>query len=456
MNLEALTILCHDLPKSFDFESQSQPQFWHDVLARLRSIKATANGGFATHPHDRPIGVVPQIVLPEDFQPNRCGASLYISDMFYWDGTNEGYAYWNAVHAAMNPIYHKSRYGISAPRFHRQRKVEEPISRRDEDYLLSEFNLIPAFFREMDSYCAGHFPHHDPEDPTLLRYFPQTKPFHLDFAIRTKPGKFLEAFYGNVLSKPEIATLAAKFRVARLPPKLIIGTTADDFDHAYRNGPSSCMSEGKATFEGMYPPRSYAGGDLAIGYIEKETPSGKRVTARAVLFPERKIASRIYGDSEALGKSLRAEGYKICYDTSIESDYRAFDGATMLPQVAVDYEPMERSLIDEPVLVLPYGDHSQRGEFNRENGRLTWRRNYTGVEKHQFTGGFSIMAFPKDPNKLGYSGYPNGEFVNYYAGGSTGTVRQGLMRVTEYRPLNYLQRARDLWAQRQETQPHAM
>lgn len=85
--------------------------------------------------------------------------------------------------------------------------------------------------------------------------------------------------------------------------------------------PTSCMSYSARHFGGQHPAQVYGAGDLQCAYLLDKRRDETRLTARAIVWPDRLIYSRIYGDEERLGERLQALGYRSSSD---------FDGARLL------------------------------------------------------------------------------------------------------------------------------
>lgn len=135
----------------------------------------------------------------------------------------------------------------------------------------------------------------------------------------------------------------------------------DSEAHAVRN---SCMRHTAVNYSSrvggnrVHPVRAYAGGDLAIAYTVNE--EGK-TTARALVWPNLKIYSRVYGDDDTLHRLLKDRGYKKSsyYDGNSES----LEGAKLA-----------RIELDSGGFLCPYLDEVQnvedRGDYLRIGGDL--------------------------------------------------------------------------------------
>lgn len=154
----------------------------------------------------------------------------------------------------------------------------------------------------------NHFAHVALGDAAMVAFTENDVKGAADRQTRMKPGKYLTKFFGHILSADEITKLATAFCADFAPCALKIATTADDIEHVYTTGPSSCMSYAASDYRSScHPVRAYGGSpDLQLAYIE---PQEDRITARALIWPDKKIYSRIYGDEGRLKPLLVAAGY---------------------------------------------------------------------------------------------------------------------------------------------------
>lgn len=176
-----------------------------------------------------------------------------------------------------------------------------------------------------------HFPHYAMGDPTKLAYTENEAKGKLDIQLVTKPGRYLRKFYGDVLTNDEIEMWTQKW-AGREEVSVLFADTPDDIEHVYTNGPSSCMSHDVDDFSScVHPSRVYGAGDLAVAHIKR----GDKITARALVWPEKKIYGRIYGDEGRIKPKLADLGYS----------YSSLAGAKLL-----------RIENDCGALVMPYID----------------------------------------------------------------------------------------------------
>lgn len=139
-----------------------------------------------------------------------------------------------------------------------------------------------------------HYPHLSTTHPGLIAYTKNPEHGHHDRQTRVTPGRYLEEFwkgykYGSMSFDAEFPDWIARCKAENL--QLRIATDPDDIEKIYLGGPRSCMSPGPRI--AIHPTRVYgAPGDLAVAYLGPI----EAVSARAVVWPERKRYVRIYGD----------------------------------------------------------------------------------------------------------------------------------------------------------------
>ncbi len=154
-------------------------------------------------------------------------------------------------------------------------------------------------------FIQDHFPHVSKTDPTKVAFIEDDAKGQADRITVMKPGRFLTKYFSDVLSPEAIGDLANVYIARSQPGELKFARTADEIEHVYTNGPSSCMSHSADNYESScHPARVYASPDLAVAYILRGD-----ITARAVVWPDKKQYSRVYGDEERLVNALQAKGY---------------------------------------------------------------------------------------------------------------------------------------------------
>ena len=227
------------------------------------------------------------------------------------------------------------------------------------------------FWEENTTIHALHFVHVSEKDDKLLAYTQSPEKGERDIQTPIKPGRYLRQYFGEVLSEKRIAFLAA-WQANGVRPEdvgaqdvLRFATTPDQIAKVYIDGPVSCMSGRHFLDIKTHPARVYGAGDLAIVYLEKENEkTGKsKPIARALVWPEKKVAGRVYPSSEnwpqdgfisaaesektknILSSLLKEEGYKFVGEGG------SFEGARLLKVDHPCYNHM---------WLLPYLDNNLR------------------------------------------------------------------------------------------------
>lgn len=165
-----------------------------------------------------------------------------------------------------------------------------------------------------------HFAHVSVKDAGKISYTENEDKGALDLqAPPMKPGRYLQAFYRDVLSPNEIteqSRVFAAYTGTELTDAdtVLFARTADEIEHVYLNGPESCMSHDPSDYQSpFHPVRVYAGPDLAVAYCKDEDGE---IIARALCWPSEKIYGRIYPDpdecdnGDKIKELLRREGFK--------------------------------------------------------------------------------------------------------------------------------------------------
>ena len=154
---------------------------------------------------------------------------------------------------------------------------------------------------------AVHFPYPATSDPSKIAFTSSEERGLADRQTVMRPGAYLARYFGDVLTEADVQRWALAWAVEFAPVELEFARTADDIQDAYENGPNSCMSYSCPHYDGgIHPVRAYAGPDLALAYIRN---GAGEIVGRAVVWPDRKQHSRIYGDAERMGGALARAGY---------------------------------------------------------------------------------------------------------------------------------------------------
>lgn len=169
-----------------------------------------------------------------------------------------------------------------------------------------------------------HFAHLDKTDPTKIAFTEDEKLGVIDRVTATSPGRYLSRFY------PDIDDDRRRKLIAAIDPNgdIIFGFKPEDFEYVYLNGPGSCMdSKHEFPKAQVWPTSIYGAGDLAIAYSKNRQG---RIQSRAVVWPEKKLFGRVYGDVQRFKSALESEGYTSLWDVAAHSSIGHFHGAKLL------------------------------------------------------------------------------------------------------------------------------
>lgn len=151
-----------------------------------------------------------------------------------------------------------------------------------------------------------HFLHISTDRPDMVAFTESPEKGVADRQTRLRVGAYLTRFFSDVLSADEIRDIATAFTAEREANTVLFASTEDEIERVYLAGPRSCMSHPVDDYASpFHPVRVYAAGDLQLAYLERD----EEVTARVLVWPERKLYSNPYGDAVRLLGLLRAAGY---------------------------------------------------------------------------------------------------------------------------------------------------
>ncbi len=172
-----------------------------------------------------------------------------------------------------------------------------------------------------------HYAHMSVETPGHIAYTKDDEAGIADKQTRVKPGKYLAEFYSPRFSQAQIADYIAQC-AAYATGVYGVAFTQADITAIYNvtSGPDSCMRrKRKAEYDWQHllddgelpchPCATYAGPDLAVAYVGKLG----EISQRAVIWPDKKQYTRIYGTGP-LQLLLQRDGY---------SKVDALDGARL-------------------------------------------------------------------------------------------------------------------------------
>lgn len=204
------------------------------------------------------------------------------------------------------------------------------------------YKAVP-WHREPWAQGSDHFCHVSTDDGSKVAFTESDEKGERDIQTRMRPGKYLERFYGLVLSAHAIRDWAAAYAAENETNDIHFASTPDEIEEVYTSGPNSCMSCKAGDYDSScHPVRVYGAGDLSVAYLEQD----EKITARALVWQEKKVFGRIYGDESRLMPKLLELGYSSRYhDAGPNCSKATFEGARLIRIPA------------DPGFVMPYLDN---------------------------------------------------------------------------------------------------
>lgn len=226
-------------------------------------------------------------------------------------------------------------YSIIVPQ-EDQWKLREALKFADGTY-----TPCPVAWKNFEFYSGSILDPHSPDfnfahistgKDGMIAFTENAQKGAADVQKRMKPGKFIRQYFGELLNERHgenranaiIADMAAQFGNAVKEEDLLYASTPEEIEWVYTHGPSSCMAHGVGDYDTRdwgHPTRIFGAGDLKVAYIKRNG----RVTARALIWPEKKVMTRIYGDATRIEPLLKREGYKF-------GGAHCLDGAKLVKQ----------------------------------------------------------------------------------------------------------------------------
>jgi hypothetical protein len=162
------------------------------------------------------------------------------------------------------------------------------------------------------TWQSMHYAHMSRVMPGQVAFTPTEEYGVQNRKIRMTVARYLDKFarFHNgdlALTTKEIARYVAIVK-AHADQQLKIARAGADIVKVYLNGPSSCMSHAVGDYEtgGVHPVSAYGDSDLGVAYLGDPATG---VSARSIVWPDKKIYIRIYGD-DTLRLVLEENGYK--------------------------------------------------------------------------------------------------------------------------------------------------
>lgn len=179
----------------------------------------------------------------------------------------------------------------------------------------------------------SHFAYVSKTDQSKIAFTADDKDLMLDKQTVTRPGRYLARFFKDTLSNDEIERWTQKWTHDLVNFEVAVTQDEHECAQIYIDGPNSCMS-GDIFAKDCHPARVYGGPDLGVAYARR---GDGKITARAVVWPDKKIASTIYGNKAALWPALKKMGYTE-YDRDmlgarVQKIYSTEHGKHLMPYI---------------------------------------------------------------------------------------------------------------------------
>lgn len=231
--------------------------------------------------------------------------------------------------------------------------LDEAWRRREEDrYKSGDYRYLPwelkgeNWWRSDAAYAIrkDHYAHASLEKPGFIAYTKSVEDGAKDKQSLLRPGAYLNRYFAQVLADYGVneKKLVDEFMAMYGPIDVKFAETADDIVQVYNHGPQTCIHKDKFWPKNIHPASIYAAGDLQVAYIGNK--DGK-VSARTIVWPAKKIHSRVYGDIARLTQGLQRLGYK----------WGAPIGAR-LKRIQLGEVHMDRGELPQGCFLVPYLD----------------------------------------------------------------------------------------------------
>lgn len=204
--------------------------------------------------------------------------------------------------------------------------------------------VAQGWWQDAYTIWKDHYPHASLEKPGYIAYTKNEEDGAKDKQTIVRVGSYLNKYFEKHLSNYGMSQrgLVQQFMVLYGPIDVKFATTEEDIVQTYYRGPDTCLKRNYDT----HPATVYAAGDLAIAYIGDI--KGK-VSARSLVWPEKKIHSRVYGDVARLTQGLARLGY--AYGPPI---------GAKLKRIELESPEYKNGQLPEGCFVAPYIDRQNK------------------------------------------------------------------------------------------------
>lgn len=232
---------------------------------------------------------------------------------------------------------------------------------------------------------SDHYAHVSKDKPAMLSYTKDEAKGRADLQTRIPVKAYLATFCDIAEDSASSIDLCAAYADECVPSELLFARTPDEIETVYINFDNdcnqvsgSCMRYERNHWEsGIHPCRVYGAGDLAIAYLANERGE---TTDRALVWPEKLIYSRVYGETDRLHVLLKNAGYrKSAYYAQYDrygnkGSLPTFVGAKLLKLLG---DPEGN---DDDCFVMPYIDEDVRAEISGKFMVIATHGDYSASE----------------------------------------------------------------------------
>lgn len=234
--------------------------------------------------------------------------------------------YWKAIHPDYIWAVHKldvtDPEDVALIEARNNWKAREQARFDDGTYTRTIFEGLP-WYDELQA--RNMFIHNSVGKAGFISFTSDTDNGARDRQTRMAASRFLSNYYrpdtrGRDVEEERQALLTRWNDHHGLLPGLRFTKDPDEIERVYRTGPGACMSHSKDHYstedaQGTrhHPTAVYGNSpDLELAYLVEPNPDtdSERIVARALVWPDRTIYGRTYGDTYALEAVLQAKGWR--------------------------------------------------------------------------------------------------------------------------------------------------
>jgi len=241
------------------------------------------------------------------------------------------------------------------------------VVRENLRFLFSEYKR-PLFMEQLYKLRVytkqdlwWHFPHVSVNDPAMIAYTQTREKGQRDIQTPMKVGRYLQQFYGDVLTEAQIRAMANGVK----NQSLHWATTASEMEDIYVNsGIHSCMAESFRSMDDLHPVHVYDfEGQFKLSYLRDGLTNN--IIARGLVHEPTKSWVRVFGnEGDALREALaelgyfRADGYHDAYIAYLTT----YDGKIVMPYIDGDCHEVTESRLNGRRCwrIVSSGDHVAR------------------------------------------------------------------------------------------------